>query len=140
MIITGIDTGENTGVCVVRVTKVDDLHFTHTVLRSETYPIEDFQGTLEPLPREVVVSNIAIVEGIPSHSKFHLLQLRKRVEDLLTAKVVKMTTIYPSEWKPVSKGRGWSNPIARTQHEKDAYNMIMFYVFSRLRLLEENKL
>lgn len=40
-------------------------------------------------------------------------------------------TIFPSQWKPVARARKWSS--SGTRHEKDAYNIIRWYIFKTFK-------
>lgn len=41
--------------------------------------------------------------------------------------------ISPGEWKPVAQNQHWKTPLAKTQHEKDAYCLLRYYFLTKLR-------
>jgi len=42
--------------------------------------------------------------------------------------------ITPGLWKPIVKALDWEVPLAKTQHEKDAYNIMRYFFFSHFKL------
>ena len=59
-----------------------------------------------------------------------------RLSELIADKFMPASKIYlmaPPEWKPFAKAQKWKVD-GNTPHEKDAYNIMRFFVFNELNI------
>ncbi len=117
MIIVSIDPGVTTGVAI------------YDVLRKETFVCSYHTDNLEGILPILWLSHTILIETTPgagilpiaSSAYPHvltLLQIRNCVH------------ISPGHWKPVAKTLEWKVDSARDQHQKDAYNMLSYWMRS----------
>ena len=78
-----------------------------------------------------------VIERMPSNLDYPLSMMVTRIRQNL--RDAKITQISPGTWKPYCKARGLKNvSFAKTQHEKDAFLMLEYYLlFYRGRIKNE---
>ena len=128
MRLSSFDTGESTGIAVVDLS-CDEL--TCKVVRTLT-------ATPDQLKKEVggiiSKSDIVLVERIPMSSRPMLHAIQDIVFKSTDRKELIVEVIFPGIWKPISKARKWNCGSKYSQHEKDAYNLLRYYVFTQLAI------
>jgi hypothetical protein len=46
----------------------------------------------------------------------------------------KLITMSPGEWKPFAHAQKWDSTLCKTQHEKDAYCLVMYAFNFKVKL------
>ena len=72
--------------------------------------------------------DLVIYERLPPRLSSKLTTIRIMVEEFMREYIISSKRIAPSEWKPVSRSRGWK-PNGKTQHERDSEMLIRYYVW-----------
>lgn len=121
--IVAVDLGLSTGLVFV----TDD----HQLIRSETVGIKDVLPILAFMHPDVVV-----LEQMPTHIDIPLLAAIYEEVVEKYARMHKLELITPSVWKTMAKARKWVGRGA-TQHEKDAFLMLRYYLTFLPKEIEE---
>ena len=120
MIILSIDPGEMTGFVAY-----DDAAGYISDIRTDTLPaiaslLFDYKAVVpkavlyERMPEQAINKQLI-------HDYMVMQQNAIRICDLVVP-------IFPGNWKPLSEARKWRQPLARTPHESDAYNMLRYWI------------
>ena len=124
MKILSIDPGETSGMCMATldadVFTVDNL---------ESLPYENLLDLIRL--GEITDVEFMLVETYPVMSRTtdqitKVLKICILVEELFP--MVKLRIIYPSHWKYMAKTSKWKVPTGQDQHQKDAYNIMRFFI------------
>jgi hypothetical protein len=118
MIIYTFDTGVSTGIAVLNTD--DKKTFVLTL---------DSIGLNKFLLHDNFSPNIVVIERIPESSDYSLMNLYEMVKEFSLIHGVIPKLIAPSQWKPVAEARQWKCSQATTQHEKDAYSLLRYYLW-----------
>jgi len=119
MIIYAFDTGISTGIAEFNT---NSKRCTLLTLDADKVNLFIFGASFNP--------DIVVLERIPKSSKYELMKIFKEVES--RSKELKSYVIItaPSQWKPVSKARGWKYSLGETIHERDAFMQLRYYMWS----------
>lgn len=117
MLYLAIDPGETNGVAVYNA------KFRLVELMSYTKP-----NLLTAIEKIEVKPDIALVESAPTFGDNYQISWVMAVMEALAEKGIATYTIKPSAWKPIAKANGWQVSAGKTQHEKDAFNLIRYYI------------
>ena len=114
--IVAVDLGETTGVAIY------DLH-ARTLKCSSTDEPSHLFPTLE-----IIKPSVLILERFPEsrNLSFDIALVYGSLLEQYTSVLVS-----PGEWKPVMKTRKFDHSMAKNQHERDAIDMIRYYIFSQ---------
>jgi hypothetical protein len=101
------------------------------------------RATLDPNFRmidnlDLLVCNIAIIERLPPQISQELSAIISSINYAVKSQSFDVNgeeplfkTIYPGNWKPLARARQWRFSVASTQHERDAFFMLRFYIWSK---------
>jgi len=118
MIIFTFDTGASTGVAVLNSDKKTTL-----VLTLDSLALNKF------LLHDDFAPDVVVIERIPESSNYSLMMLYEMVKEFSLIKGVVPKLIAPTQWKPVAEARKWKCSKATTQHEKDAFFLLRYYLW-----------
>lgn len=119
MTIVSIDPGVTTGVAV----RGSERGGTFLI----SYHMSDLEGIL-PL---IWLAHTVLIETIPGNliPPISSNAYPRMLELLLDVECIRIS---PGHWKPIAKKLEWKVPAAKDQHQKDAYNMLRYWIRSTL--------
>jgi hypothetical protein len=119
MIILAFDPGQSTGFC-----RVDFSRFYNRV-ESTTFATIQYDDLTDFINHNL--GDVVLIERPPSvrqqGSIVHMAYER------ISFLVGSHEAIFPASWKPIANARNWKCLSAKTQHERDAYGIIRWYIF-----------
>jgi len=140
MVIVGLDPGISTGFC-----RLDQIEKSLGIFVATEFQTLSYSNLREFLVSGLMTADVVVIERLPTYSLtselMHILdvvhdsirQHKLSVETLHgEVKVFDVKQISPGEWKPVAKARKWESSKARNQHERDAYCIAQYYVWTNL--------
>ena len=122
--IVSIDTGISTGICVATFYKTYyEINYSCTIGKEyilNTLDMIFIRNFEEPI--------LVIMERLPENKNSELVIIEQIFINYLFKIQITPLEISPSEWKPISKARGWDCLSNKTIHECDAFKMIRFFM------------
>lgn len=116
MIILSIDPGVNAGCVAYNFEE-------RRVIHSNTLLMQNVIGMLRwQDPRHVIIEKPPqLIESSTLYLEYYYKILRE---------YPKAHEVSPGAWKPISKAQKWKFALGRTRHEKDAYNMMRYWILN----------
>lgn len=120
MRIIAIDPGVNTGIAIVNL-------FPLKLIELCTVPLSGIEFQLSLFdPTDIIIEK----EPFTGTKQQTLLvgEIFRKCKIITEADI---HYIYPSEWKVIAKAKEWKQSAGIDQHQKDAYNMLRFFVLKK---------
>ncbi|KKN66961.1 hypothetical protein LCGC14_0466410 [marine sediment metagenome] len=119
MIIMSIDPGVHAGCVAYNFTE-------RRLIHSATLIMRNVIGMLRwQDPQHIVI------ESPPKIVEFSTIYMEHYYKIL--REYPKVNKILPGLWKPIAKAQKWKFKYGRTKHEKDAYNMMRYWILTKLK-------
>lgn len=121
MRVIAIDPGASTGIAIVNL-------FPLKLKELCTIPFDQIEFQLSLFEPDTIVVEKEPAFGAREQSAL-VSSIINKCKKLTEAQIV---AILPGEWKIIAKAKEWQQKEGKDQHQKDAYNMLRFYVLKNL--------
>lgn len=118
MRVIAIDPGASTGIAIINL-------FPLKLKELCTVPLAQIEFQLTLFEPDVIVIEKEPAFGVREQSAL-VRDIMLKCSQLTQARI---EFILPMEWKPIAKAKEWQQKAGQDQHQKDAYNMLRFYIF-----------
>ena len=123
MKVMAVDPGISTGICVIEADTMDVVRL-QTLYSTDL--IEYFSNILL-----IVHPDFVVLERLPVHVSRELMKIVFFFTDVFSVNPeFKHYELYPGTWKPVAKAQRWVCALGTDQHQKDAYCIARYWIWT----------
>lgn len=123
MIVMSVDPGKSTGVCFVETThEFEEVKVVY--MATVKFPQVLFMISMDP-------PDLLIFETCPQYGSNDQALRVEELRQIALLHKVESLEVTPGNWKPFARANSWTNSVANSDHERDAYDILRWTILSK---------